>query len=132
MKKDFDKWNLKKKNLNDSEALPVFHEREIWWCALGTNIGVEMDGKNNDFERPVLIIKKFNRLMTLIVPLTKAQRETKYHHRLNLAGDKESMVVLSQIRLIGTERLLRPMTKIPDKNFAEIIGKIGFYFPSFQ
>jgi len=132
MKKDFDNWNLKKKNLNAvvGDDLLNFHEREIWWCALGINIGVEMDGKNDDFERPILVIKKFNRQMALIVPLTKTRKETKYHHHLDLADDKESVVVLSQIRLISGERFLRLIKKIPDSTFSEVVKKINLYLSS--
>jgi len=65
--------------------------------------------------------------MALVVPLTTTERETKYHHRLNLADDKESLVVLSQIRLLSGERFLRPIKKIPDSSFDEIIKKINIY-----
>lgn len=40
-----------------------FREQEIWWCSLGENIGCEEDGKNELFERPVLILRKFNHEM---------------------------------------------------------------------
>ena len=118
MEKDFDNWNIKKKNLNavEIESLLNFHEREIWWCALGINIGIEME-----------VIKKFNKQMALIVPLTKSERETKYHYKLDLVGDKDSSVVLSQIRLLSGERFLRLIKKIPDSTFAEIIKKINSF-----
>ena len=31
-----------------------FRERQIWWASVGQNIGVESNGKNANFERPVL------------------------------------------------------------------------------
>ena len=60
--KDFDNWNKEKKILESTanETL-VFHEREIWWCSIGLNVGDEQDGKNDYFERPVLVIRKFNK-----------------------------------------------------------------------
>ncbi len=63
MQKDFDRWNNQKKviqQLNNQGIL--FSEREVWWCALGENIGDEENGKNELFERPVLIIRKCRRL----------------------------------------------------------------------
>lgn len=51
-KKQFDLWNKKKKYVEaraHSENL-YLHEREVWWCSVGVNIGVEIDGKNNVFE----------------------------------------------------------------------------------
>ncbi|MFH1170496.1 MAG: hypothetical protein V1704_02965 [Candidatus Vogelbacteria bacterium] len=44
MKKDFDQWNERKKGLHNRDRVPFYHEREIWWCALGVNIGSEQDG----------------------------------------------------------------------------------------
>lgn len=41
-----------------------FYEKDVWWASLGANIGHEEDGKNKKFERPVLILKKFNKKRT--------------------------------------------------------------------
>ena len=78
--KEFDRWNEKKKHANNKEndRNLFIHEREVWWCSLGVNIGVEIDGKNNDFERPVLLIKKFNGMMFWGIPLTSKTKENPY------------------------------------------------------
>ena len=52
--KDFDRWNEKKKHVEATERIFYVKEREIWWCMLGVNVGREIDGKNDVFERPVL------------------------------------------------------------------------------
>ena len=70
MQKDFDTWNLQKKQINNKHRRITFHEREIWWCSLGLNIGFEQDGKNYLYERPVLVIRKFNKHTLWILPLT--------------------------------------------------------------
>ena len=44
MEKNFDRWNAKKKAIHDSACTALFHEREVWWCVLGTNVGFEQDG----------------------------------------------------------------------------------------
>ena len=59
--KDFDKWNKKKKEINYSIQNILPKIREVWWLSIGLNVGVEEDGKNNNFKRPVLVIKVFNR-----------------------------------------------------------------------
>ena len=71
MAKAFDQWNIFKKWLDAKQAAGglFFHEREIWWCSLGMNVGVEIDGKNFRFERPVLIVRRFNNHMLWIAPL---------------------------------------------------------------
>jgi mRNA interferase MazF len=60
--KDFDTWNEEKKIVNErriDENL-FFYDREVWWCSVGINVGIEADGKNSNFERPILVLKKFN------------------------------------------------------------------------
>jgi len=61
MNKDFDKWNKRKKRIHEGSFDDFVHAREVWWCAVGVNIGVEADGKHTNFERPVLIIRKFSK-----------------------------------------------------------------------
>ena len=61
MNKDFDTWNEEKKGLEIvAPDTLIFHEREIWWSSIGLNVGDEEDGKNDLFERPVLVLRKFN------------------------------------------------------------------------
>mgnify|MGYP001574874896 CR=1 FL=1 len=124
MEKDFDGWNIKKKLINSLIKTKdlYFHEREIWWCSLGVNIGYEQDGKNENFERPVLILKKFNSDTALIVPLTSSFKENKYHYKLST--EESSLVILSQIRLISSKRMLRKVEMINEEEFLEIIEKI--------
>lgn len=127
MQKDFDSWNNKKKEINNilKPSDFYFHEREKWWCSIGVNVGYEQDGKNDNFERPVLVLRKFNKETVLIVPLTSVTKKNKYHYKLN-TGD--SFVILSQIRLISSKRLLRRIEKIGEKEFNEIIDKIKNLF----
>jgi mRNA interferase MazF len=128
MKKDFDQWNIVKKEL---EARSVqreffFYEREVWWCSVGLNVGVESDGKNNNFERPILIIKKFNSDMIWVLPLTSKERfGIHYHQIIHTSGS--SWVCLSQIKTISTKRLLRKIGMIPESDFISILDKIASY-----
>ncbi|HEY4496481.1 MAG TPA: type II toxin-antitoxin system PemK/MazF family toxin [Candidatus Paceibacterota bacterium] len=123
MNKDFDSWNKKKKEIHAGEFNSFVHEREIWWCALGTNIGDETDGKNETFERPVLVLKKFNRDIVLIVPLTTKVKDNKYYFPF-VHKDIKFAVVLSQLRLISTKRLNRRVRKIDHTLFKNIKQKI--------
>ncbi len=58
--KKFIAWTKLKIKIYISERVIYFREGEIWWASLGANIGYEEDGKNENFERPILIFKKFN------------------------------------------------------------------------
>jgi mRNA interferase MazF len=119
MTKEFDRWNEKKKALNRVEFDDYVHEREVWWCALGLNVGVEADGKNDDFDRPVLILRKFNRDSVLIVPLSSRIKENPYHVQFQHEGEMAAAVI-SQIRLVSTKRLLRRMYRMDSGIFAKI------------
>jgi mRNA interferase MazF len=71
MRKDFIKWNEVKEGVNSLDPSNIyFNEREIWWCYLGLNVGIEEDGKGENFMRPVLIINKFSRRLCWVIPLS--------------------------------------------------------------
>jgi mRNA interferase MazF len=76
MEKDFDRWNKLKKAINASEESErvYFHEGDIWWARLGVNVGYEIDGKDRDFSRPVIVLKKYNQYSFLALPLTTASK----------------------------------------------------------
>ena len=54
----FDEWNEIKKNTHLRNNIVGYKEREIFWTRIGYNIGSEEYGKGNEFQRPVIIIKK--------------------------------------------------------------------------
>ena len=124
--KDFDKWNELKKKLHISEKAKDFYfrEREIWWCSIGVNIGFEEDGKNKLFERPVLIIKKFNKYVLWTLPLTRSKKSGGYYYKIIQGNEDDSVVILSQLRLISSKRLLRKMRMIKKMEFEEITEKV--------
>lgn len=123
MQKDFDRWNQKKKIIHQTEFSGFVHEREIWWCSLGFNVGDEEDGKNENFERPVLILKKFNRKIVLAVPLSTKIKDNPYYFPFTHEGTKFA-VILSQLRLVSTNRFARRIRKIDNTLFKEIKEKI--------
>ena len=123
MHKDFDSWNKKKKDIHASEFNAFVHEREIWWCSFGINVGDEEDGKNESFERPALVLKKFNRNIVLVVPLTTKVRDNKYYFPFKHEG-VQFAVILSQLRLVSTKRLNRRVRKIDHTLFKSIKEKL--------
>jgi|SRR3989344_1614682 len=123
MQKDFDKWNEKKKIIHNAEFTGFVHEREIWWCSLGFNVGDEEDGKNDNFERPILILKKFNRKIVLAVPLSTKIKDNPYYFPFEHEGVKFA-VILSQLRLVSTNRFARRIRKIDNTLFKQIKAEI--------
>ena len=104
--KDFNGWIDLKKRLHGRADATYAHERDVWWCALGANVGSEIDGKNDNFERPVLILRAYNKDMLLIVPMTGKERHEAFYRRV-LVGSTANWIALTQIRVISNKRLLR-------------------------
>lgn len=128
MDKPFDQWNVLKKRIEirEVETVLFFHEREVWWCSVGVNIGVETDGKNEHFERPVLVLKKFNGLMLWVLPLTSKHRESEHFHKIT--HDKGiSFACLSQLRTVSSKRLLRKIGMIAEGEFSAVCKRISGY-----
>ncbi len=119
--KDFQKWHYKKPILQERNISEVFfHEREIWWCALGVNIGFEQDGKGEEFRRPILILKKFNQYVFLAIPLTTKNKEGKYYVDCDLGDSVTRKVIISQLRLIDSKRLIDKMSTLKKVEFEKI------------
>jgi len=122
MQKDFDAWNKKKKELESREQrISGVHERQIWWCSLGLNIGDEEDGKNDLFERPILIIRKYNKRFVLVIPLTSNIKFDPHYHRIE--NRTMGSAILSQARPISTKRFDRLARTLAKSEFEVIIRK---------
>jgi len=120
----FVKWVKLKVRIHTSDEINFyFKEREIWWASLGANVGHEQDGKNENFERPVLVLKKFNKHMLWVLPLTSKNKAGKYYHQFEYEGELYS-VILSQIRTISSKRLIRKSSVISKKDFEDTREKI--------
>jgi len=117
--KDFDSWNILKKSLDKRNVTVFCHKKEVWWCSLGLNIGFEENGKNINFERPVLILKKFNKNMFWVLPMTSRTKENRYYYKI-WYRNKYFSVILSQLRLISDKRLLRKIWLINPDDFSKI------------
>ncbi len=120
--KDFDVWNVRKKEIDESAEI-VFHEREIWWSSIGINVGDEQDGKNDFFERPVLIIKKFNNKLAWVLPMSTKKKEGVYYHPLAYS-ETSNIVLLSQLRVISSKRFRRYVRKLSRGEFKKIKEKL--------
>ena len=120
MQKNFDRWNRSKKKINAADARPFYHAREIWWCAVGVNIGNELDGTGNEHDRPVLILRPFNAETFFGVSLIGHLRTGRYYFPFGKVDDREAVANLSQARLFDTKRLIRKIGTIDDRTFREL------------
>jgi mRNA interferase MazF len=123
--KDFTNWIKKKESLDQKEhdRNLFIYQREVWWCSMGVNVGVEIDGKNENFERPVLVIKKFNGLMFWGIPLTSKHKTNDYV--IEVKHEKgTSYANIAQLRLFSTKRILRKVGVISKGSFQAVKEKI--------
>ncbi len=117
----FDYWNIIKKRLHFLPQEPFFQEGEIWWCSLGMNIGYEYNGKNINYERPVLIICKISNDMAWVLPISS---QTKEHEFRFLIEEFHSQVIMSQPRTVSSRRLLRKIGPLSCDDFCSICDQI--------
>lgn len=119
MYKDFDKWNGEKKRIHHLTPRHFVHPREIWWCALGLNVGAEVDGKNENFERPMLAIHVYNRDTFLALPITSLEKSDRFHCPVN-AKIGTVWVKLTQARVLSTNRVLRKLDLLSETEFQKV------------
>lgn len=128
VEKDFKKWHYKKSQIDKIEKRPFFHEQEIWFCHLGTNVGFEQDGSGEDFLRPVLILRKFNNEIFWGVPLTKTDKKTKFYFSFTFE-ENNSTAILSQVKLIDARRLSHIIGYISADDFKDLKTKLKALLP---
>lgn len=120
MQKDFDGWNQQKKQTHERSHAPYAHERELWWCAVGVNIGFEQDGSGEEYRRPVLIIRGISRNTCIVVPLTASPQSHPLRISLGIVDGKEARAIISQLRVIDTKRLVRKIGRLDKTHFSTV------------
>lgn len=129
MKKDYKQWHSKKSIINNIGKAPFFHEREIWFCHLGSNVGFEQDGSGQDFLRPIIVFRKFNNNIFWAIPLTTTLKQTKFYFVFSFESGNSSSAILSQIRLIDARRLSHKIGDISELDFLALIKKLKELLP---
>ncbi len=129
MSSDYDKWNNVKKRIGESQHKPpFFNEGDVWWVCVGYNVGYEVYGKNKNFVRPVLIIKKFNKDFFLGIPLsTKIKKNNKYYLNISL-NNRNISILLSQIRAFSSKRIENKLGELDNQDLEKVIEKVQEIF----
>jgi mRNA interferase MazF len=117
--KDFDRWNALKKKIDriPSSRVLYFFKREIWFCYLGLNIGDEQDGKNDDFARPVLIIRRYNDHLFMGIPLSTKIKFLPFYLSVGDVAGIPAMAIISQMRPFSSKRLIKKIFVLNEKIF---------------
>lgn len=126
--KDFEKWIVKKKDLHNKQTVPpLFKERDIWWVSVGINVGFEEDGKDSNYVRPVLIVKKFNREIFLGVPMSTKLKDNKYYVPVTVKKNLVS-VMISQIRVFSSKRIWNKLAELDEGDFSKVLEELRKFF----
>ncbi len=113
-------WTKLKIRIHIAERKLYPREREIWWVSLGQNIGVEANGKNERFERPVLVLKRYHDDACLVLPLSSKVKTGSYYFGFKNQNGIMTVANFSQIRSISTKRFIRMIGRMNIENFKEV------------
>src|SRR3989344_3685061 len=116
MQKDFEVWHELKSKLDSIKTGVLFNEGEIWWCAVGKNMGVEVNGKSQIFARPIIIFKKLNQSSFYGIPMTTSDKTGSWYIPFMHQG-KENKVMLNQIRAYDYRRLYNKLGTLDDNDW---------------
>lgn len=120
MMKRFLEWIGLKERLHQAEHTPpLFKEGEIWWCYIGENIGAEVNGKGEQFTRPVLILRKYDRFSFFAIPLTTKNKIGTWYCSFTHNG-KFQNAQLAQGRVISYKRLKEQVGKVDSLDYGRV------------
>ncbi len=124
--KDFNRWNELKKTIDEKDSLPdnFPKEGEVWMSSVGVNIGYEQNGSEDNFSRPMLIIKKFNNHMFWAIPLSTKQKDFDFYFNFTGPNGQKVSAILAQMKLVSVKRLKRDIYIMPKELFEEIKEKL--------
>jgi len=123
---EFDKWNEVKKETNQENITFGFRDRDIFYIKMGKNIGFEQNGKGENFVRPIVVFKKFNKNMFFGIPLSTQLKDGIFYYKFQFQkNDKIStnIALLSQMKLYSTNRLLNKIGVMSKDDFEKLKDK---------
>lgn len=123
MEKDFDKWNSKKKEIENLSVKFLFKTGDIWWCSVGLNIKAESCGKGENYQRPVLILRKLSGGSFIGIPLSTQKKEGTWFCEITVHGEKR-YALLYQIRMFSSNRFQRRLASLDDADFKKVKEKL--------
>ena len=125
--RNYQDWMVVKDSIQYKRITRSFKEWEIWWCAVGENVGVEINGKGDRFLRPVIVFKKFSKLSFTGIPTTTqnhTKRSPDWYVHFRLKGVDE-YAAINQIETISSYRLYRKIGELDDEDIRRI--RTGLY-----
>ena len=136
MDEGMDKWSKEKLALNAKVTFVRPKRRQVWWCAIGFNVGSEQNCTEG-FDRPVLVLKVFGSMFWGL-PITSSDPDKKKEANplyfkiegtpyLTADGKTkhlEGYVALHQLRSFDSRRLKRKILRMDTPIFDQIESKV--------
>ena len=126
MNSKYNNWNEIKKSVENENLFVGFKDRDIFYMKMGKNIGYEQNGKGDNFVRPIVIVKGFNKDIFFGIPLSTKIKEGRYYYKFQFQKKDElitNIALLSQMRLFSTKRLLNKIGMMSKEDFAKMKNK---------
>ena len=117
----YDEWNDLKKSLDKKQPI-LFNERDILFISMGKNIGYEQYGKGEDFLRPVVVIKKFNKHLFLGIPLSSKLKDGYFFHNVSFKNRTNSALLL-QSKSFDSKRIKYRLARLSENEFNKLVEK---------
>lgn len=118
------RWFAVKEEQHNLARIPKFKDGEVWWTAVGENVGIEINGKGKGFSRPVLVLRRLTRFGFVGIPFTSQMHEGKMYVEILFQGKKE-WAVLGQVRTFSSFRLYNKMGEISKGDMRKIKNKLN-------
>ena len=131
----FNQWNEVKKRTKCNKRKLGIKPRDIFWAKIGQNIGSEEYGKNDNFARPVIIIRKLTHDLFIGIPLTSTIKDNDYFYSFEYSnksnGVTKNSAMILQVRTFSIKRLMNKTGVISKKDFEVIVEKLkGLFSPT--
>jgi mRNA interferase MazF len=117
--KDYKRWFVFKKRIDQEESSVVFQPRDVWWCSIGVNVGREQQSQTDDFSRPVIVVRRFTPDIFWGIPLTSKVKDEKFRYRFVFNG-LESDALIFHMRSYDRKRLVRKIGVVSEGHFKAI------------
>ncbi len=108
----FDLWNAIKQKVNKGKKIPYFKVGEIRWIQMGQNVGSEIFGKGELFQRPALILKVVFGNSAIIIPLTSKVQKGSYYMNFKDRDGKIQYALFAQIKYVDGRRIRDKLSSV--------------------
>ena len=121
---NFDNWCEIKKTTQKHQRKFYVERGDIVFIKMGKNIGYEQNGKGEEFLRPVLVFKVFNKNLFLGIALTSKEKMGKDFLKINFFKKEtifSSTAILMQIKTYDTKRIKYKKGSMRKTDFEELL-----------